>query len=56
MKKEIKVYEGHDKKGNPVPQIKLQGRWLEEIRFNTGFVMEVTCEPGRMILTVKTTE
>jgi len=49
-KRSMKVYAGNDQNYKPVAQIRLQGKWLEEIGFVPGTPIEVKCEDGRMII------
>lgn len=48
----IKVHEiyTHDKK---VPQIRLQGQWLEELGFESGTAINVECLGGKLVITLK---
>ena len=34
-----------------VPQIKLTGKWLEELSFTPGTEMRIECSDGRLIIT-----
>ena len=36
-----------------VPEIRLQGKWLQELEFVPGTPITVTCEGGRLIITKK---
>ncbi len=54
----IKVYEATVVKSNPwgssyktVPQIRLQGLWLEELGFEPGLLMNVQCSGGKLVIT-----
>lgn len=49
----LKVYEGSDKNYKPISQIRLQGKWLEELGFEPGTPFVVKCEPGKLTLTVE---
>lgn len=62
QKRNLKVYYAHQSGKSDhspfvrttersVPQIRLQGVWLEEIGFNAGDLIEVTCEDGRITIT-----
>ena len=33
-----------------VPQIRLQGKWLEELGFEAGMKINVSCEEGKLII------
>lgn len=61
QKRNLKVYYSHHsiKDNNSlyvrtiertVPQIRLQGVWLEELGFNAGDQIEVTCEDGKITI------
>jgi toxic protein SymE len=39
-----------NRKKPPSPQLKLSGRWLEELGFNTGQPVIVTVERGRLVI------
>jgi hypothetical protein len=47
-KRSMKVYAGNDQNYKPVAQIRLQGKWLEEIGFVPGTQIEVKCENGHI--------
>ncbi len=55
----IKVYEATVVKSNPwglssyktVPQIRLQGLWLEELGFEPGDEMYIECSGGKIVIT-----
>ncbi len=53
----IKVYEASVQSQNrwtgykTVPQIRLQGQWLEELGFEPGVLMNVQCSGGKLIIT-----
>ena len=49
-KRSMKVYAGNDQNYKPVAQIRLQGKWLEEIGFVPGTPIEVKYEDGRMVI------
>ena len=49
-KRSMKVSAGNDQNYKPVVQIRLQGKWLEEIGFVPGTPIEVKCEDGRMVI------
>lgn len=36
-----------------VPQIKLQGDWLKQYGFNQGTLLNVQCDDGKLIITVR---
>ena len=46
----LKVYSVSDKKYQSVPQIRLQGKWLEELGFVPGASYIVKSEDGKLIL------
>lgn len=35
-----------------VPEIRLEGRWLEKVGFNKGQRVKIEQEPGRLIITL----
>lgn len=39
---------------NPAPQLRLQGKWLEELGFQIGAPVLVKCEDGKLIITPDT--
>lgn len=47
----VKVYEGSDRNYKPLPQIRIQGKWLEEHGFEIGTKLNIECEGGRLIIT-----
>lgn len=54
----VKVYEGTAVRQDGYrtlytcqPQIRLQGKWLEEFGFNPGTQMNVHCEKGKLVIT-----
>ena len=48
--RDLKVYEKYSYK-DYVPEIRLQGKWLEELEFAPGTPITVRCEGGRLIIT-----
>jgi len=52
-KRKARIYSGSDKNYKPVPQIKLQGRWLEELGFAIGTPLDIKCEDGRLVITIE---
>ena len=50
-KREMRVYAGNDQNYKTVSQIRIQGKWLEELGFTPGTQYEVKCENGRLTLT-----
>lgn len=59
MDRNIKVYEASvpskDNWGRSsyrtVPQIRLQGQWLEELGFEPGVRMRIECSGGKLVIT-----
>jgi len=51
--RKMKVYSGSDKSYKPVAQIRIQGRWLEELGFVPGTPIEIKCKNGKLTI-VKT--
>lgn len=50
-KRELRVYEGSDRNYKPIPQIRLQGKWLEKFGFDIGTAVSVECNGGQLIIT-----
>jgi len=50
--RELRVYEICGKNYEKVPQIKLQGNWLEEIGFAAGTPINVECQGGKLTITL----
>ena len=48
--RDLKVYEKYMKR-EVVPEIRLQGKWLEELEFMPGTPITVKCEGGRLTIT-----
>ena len=48
--RDLKVYEKM-RQQEIVPEIRLQGKWLEELEFIPGTPITVKCEGGRLIIT-----
>lgn len=40
------------KKSISIPQIRLQGKWLQECGFEPGNRVHVQCERGKLIITI----
>lgn len=53
-KRTMHVYAGSDHSYKSVSQIKITGKWLEELGFTPGTPFEITCENGK--LTIQKTE
>lgn len=49
-KRKLTVYAGSGNKYAYVPQIILQGKWLETIGFSIGDKVTVDCEPDRIVI------
>ena len=47
-----KIYAGSDRDYKSVSQIKLQGKWLEELGFTVGTSFDIRCENGKLTLTI----
>lgn len=41
--KTMKVYQGSDRNYQPIPQIKLQGKWIEDLGFAKGIPINNKC-------------
>ena len=50
--RDLKVYEKYQER-KVVPEIRLQGKWLQELEFAPGTPITVTCEGGRLVITKK---
>lgn len=48
--RKIKVYSVSDRNYNQVSQIRLQGKWIEELGFEPGAPIVVKCEAGKVTL------
>lgn len=49
-KRKLKVYEGTGAR-TPIPKIVLTGKWLEETGFPIGTILNVDCQPDKIIIT-----
>lgn len=49
----MKVYQGSDRNYQAIPQIRLQGKWLEDLGFSKGTPINIKCQDGRLIITSK---
>ena len=64
-KRKLKVYETEYQINNPngfwycrkkrvsIPQIRLQGKWLQECGFEPGSQVQIQCEQGKLIITLE---
>lgn len=52
-KRKLTVYAGSGNKNAYIPQIILQGKWLEAIGFSIGDKVTVDCEPDRIVIEKK---
>lgn len=52
-KRELKVYEGSDRKYKPIPTIMIKGQWLKELGFVSGEKRDVYCEGSKLTITLK---
>jgi len=50
--RDMKVYERFTTK-EVVPEIRLQGKWLQELDFVPGTPITVKCDGGRLVITRK---
>jgi len=48
--RDLKVYEKYMQR-EVVPEIRLQGKWLQELEFAPGTPITVTCDGGRLVIT-----
>lgn len=46
-------YGYHSMRYKSVPQIRMQGKWLEELGFESGSEINVECLDGKLIITKK---
>lgn len=49
-KRKLTVYKGSGNKYVYVPQIILQGKWLEAIGFSIGDKLTVDCQPDKIVI------
>lgn len=49
--REMKVYEISGYNYKPTSQIRLQGKWLEDLGFERGTPINVKCQGGKLIIT-----
>lgn len=47
----MKVYEASGYNYSSTPQIRLQGKWLEDLGFDIGRNINIECQGGRIIIT-----
>jgi toxic protein SymE len=45
-------FRGRTYDSTTVPEIRLEGRWLEKVGFNGGQRVKIQQEPGRLIITL----
>ena len=48
--RDLKVYQKYMQQ-EIVPEIRLQGKWLQELEFAPGTPITVTCDGGRLVIT-----
>ena len=48
--RKIKVYEATSRGYHAVPQIRLEGKWLQELGFNIGDILKVQCKEGWIMI------
>jgi toxic protein SymE len=46
----LKVYQSHHKNYEPVPEIKLKGRWLQELGFSIGTMIEIQIIENKLLI------
>ncbi len=51
--RQMKVYETSGKGYKRVPQIRISGQWLQELGFSIGDTLNVECEGGKLIITLR---
>lgn len=49
-KRELTVYSGGGRYGEPFPQIILQGRWLQNLGFSAGDKIRLDCGRDRIVI------
>jgi len=49
--RELKISSFYKCGSTPAPQLRLQGKWLEELGFQIGQPVLVKCEDGKLIIT-----
>ena len=49
-KRRLRVYRGGNWKRYPVPQLRLEGKWLEDYGFLPGTPIEVSCTDGQLVI------
>ncbi len=49
-KRNLKVYEAPTGRASNIPSIRLQGKWLEKFGFETGDMITVREEEGKLII------
>lgn len=49
--REMKVYETSGYNYKSSPQIRLQGKWLEDLGFEIGMSINIECIDGKLIIT-----
>lgn len=54
--RKLTVYEGRGKQYAPIPQIVLQGKWLEQMGYNIGDKIVVDCQPEKITIRKMQTE
>ena len=52
MKRKLRVYEGSGWNRKEVPEIRLQGKWLEALGFTIGSRIQVECSDSRLVITL----
>ena len=50
IKRKLKVYEAPTGAADSIPLIRLQGKWLEKLGFETGDMITVREEEGKLII------
>lgn len=52
----LKVYELCGYNNKPMPQIRIQGKWLQKCGFSIGDYVSVQCKRGKLIITLDAKE
>lgn len=50
-KRILTIYAGSGKAYQSIPQIRIQGKWLEALGFSIGDKLEIACKENQLIIT-----
>lgn len=48
--RKLKIYQGNGKDYAPVPEIRLKGKWLENLGFSIGDTIQADCKNEQIII------